>query len=72
MSFGYFNKIPLRKKDLERINNAQSSSIANIFGRLTGDSPAKAASSPNKRIVQEVEENIHSVNLNENDSQNDK
>ena len=35
VSFGYFNKIPLRKKDLENIN--QSKGLKSIFGKLTGD-----------------------------------
>jgi len=35
VSFGFFNKIPLREKDRERINS--KSSLKGIFGKLTGE-----------------------------------
>jgi hypothetical protein len=35
VSFGYFNKIPLREKDKERIRAKQG--MRGVFGKLTGD-----------------------------------
>lgn len=35
MSFGYFNKIPLRKKDYERMN--EKIGMRSVFSKLTGD-----------------------------------
>ena len=35
VSFGFFNKIPLREKDKERIN--AKNSMKGIFGKLTGE-----------------------------------
>lgn len=39
VSFGYFNKIPLRRKDIENMN--QNQGLRNILGKLTGDSPSQ-------------------------------
>ena len=35
VSFGYLNKIPLRKKDRKRLE--EKGKMKGIFGRLTGD-----------------------------------
>jgi hypothetical protein len=42
VSFGYFNKIPLRKKDTEIMN--QKKGMKNIFGKLTGESGGGSSS----------------------------
>jgi len=37
VSFGYFNKIPMRPKDLDR--RAQKEQIRGIIGKVTGEEP---------------------------------
>ena len=39
ISFGYFNKIPLRAKDQER--TLEKDSMIGVFGKLTGDATGK-------------------------------
>lgn len=40
VSFGYFNKIPLREKDLKRLKEKEG--LLNLFSKLTGENESNS------------------------------
>eukprot|EP00347_Sterkiella_histriomuscorum_P010274 403376928 len=56
VSFGYFNKIPLRKIDQERITKKYG--LAGIFGKLTGDIQTEISSSDKKQIIRDPQNQL--------------
>lgn len=60
VSFGYFNKIPLRQKDLDR--SRQKHELKNVFGRLTGDASSNLQGPTSKMGSERNSENVNKSN----------